>query len=114
MPKISTSACFFNSAASRAAYMSPLASPAESRICVFGIEKEKSNRWRAEAAEKERPRPTHLEEWQVLVPCIEADRAGSRFRAGQAAPDALLVRAACLYGRREFYQRVGWCSGDAQ
>src|SRR5262249_37400880 len=41
IPKISTSACFFNSFARRAAYISPLASPAERRICVGGIEKKK-------------------------------------------------------------------------
>src|SRR5215471_11559177 len=42
MPKISTSACFFSSAARRAAYMSPLASPAESKICVGAIEEKNS------------------------------------------------------------------------
>src|SRR5215470_944692 len=108
MPKISTFACFFNSAERRAAYMSPLASPAESRICVGGIEKKEFSRLPV-AAKAVRKMKRYPQERAAPAPCIEAGKAGNKFRAGQEAPDGLPVRATCLCERQECDPRAESC-----
>src|SRR5579871_6688157 len=100
MPKISTSARFFNSDARRAAYISPLASPAESRICVGGIPK-KVNRWPAAATAVPKGKQRHRKERKFPVPCIGAGTSDSKSRAAQAILDALPVRAVFPYGTQE-------------
>src|SRR2546422_11249857 len=108
IPKIATSRRCFSAVASRAAYMSPEASPAERRSGIGGmLDGAEISRWLV--IPKVRPSGWIRWEGAAPVPCIATGKADSRFRAEREAPDARLARAGGLYGIRGCDPRVESC-----
>src|SRR2546430_8190980 len=95
IPKIATSRRCFSAVASRAAYMSPEASPAERRSGMGGMcGWRRVSRW--PVTRKAQPSGWLRWEGAVPVPCIATGTAGSKFRAARGALDARPVRASAL------------------
>src|SRR6185437_886501 len=100
MPKMAAPVRAFSAAARLAAYISPLASPAERRICGAGIVGLVFSRSRAAAMGRMVRARSAREARAVPALYIAAGTGGSRCRATQEALDGRLVRAGGLYGRQ--------------
>src|SRR5215467_3254437 len=114
MPNIAAPVRALSAAARRAAYISPLASPADKRIlgaCIVGRGLSRLQAWEQGRTALA---PNSCAERAAPALCIAAGRGGSRCRATPEAPGEHPVREAGPCETRVSGLRAGLCSGDAR